>query len=211
MRIKLKKLLYTSLFFVFFSAFLSCGTDSDDIIIPKPRAYFRIDFPDKKYKLFSDSCPFEFEYPDYALVVPDDDPKAEPCWKNIVYPSFKAEINFTYKKIEKNKPLEGYLDDSWLLAIKHQMKASGMPETVIRRDTARVYGLLFEMEGNTASNFQFYLTDSTQHFIRGALYFYARPNYDSLAPVIQFLKKDAEQMISTFRWKTNNAPRGNTK
>lgn len=207
MKVKSKRFSGVSLPLVSLCAILvSCGTDSDDINIPKPYAYFRIDFPDKKYQVFSDSCPFEFEYPDYALVLPDDDSKAEPCWKNIVYPGFNAEINFSYKRIDKNNPLEKYLDDSWILATKHQVKASGMPETVVRRDTARVHGLMFEIEGNAASNLQFYLTDSTRHFIRGALYFYARPNYDSLSPVIGFLKKDVEQMIYTLRWKPQNAP-----
>lgn len=178
-----------------------CGSDSDDIAIPKPRAYFRIDLPEKKYSVFRDSCPFEFEYPEYALVLPDKDPQSESCWKNIVYPYFHAEINFSYKSINHKSPLEKYLDDSWLLATKHYIKSSGMPETVIRRDSARVFGLMLEIEGNAASNVQFYLTDSTKHFIRGALYFYARPNYDSLLPVINFLKKDVERMITTFQWR----------
>lgn len=188
-----------------------CGNDSDDIAIPKPRAYFRIDFPEKKYSVFRDSCPFEFEYPEYALVVPDKDPQSEPCWKNIVYPHFRAEINFSYKSINKEHPLEKYLDDSWLLATKHQIKSSGMPETIIKRDSARVFGLMFEIEGNAASNLQFYLTDSTNHFIRGALYFFARPNYDSLLPVINFLKKDMERMISTLQWRKNLTAKNGSK
>lgn len=180
--------------------FSSCGNDADDIQTPKPNAYFRIDLPEKKYTAFRDSCPFEFEYPsNYATVIPDKDVNAEPCWKNIVFPQFGAEINLSYKSIDKN--LNKFLDDSWTLATRHQVKASGMPETPIFRDSARVYGLLFEIEGNAASSLQFYVTDSTNHFIRGALYFFARPNYDSLAPVIAFIKKDVERMITTLRWK----------
>lgn len=184
----------------------SCGTDSDDVVIPKPFAYFRIDLPEKKYEVLRDSCPFEFEYPsNYSIVIPDPDKNAEPCWKNIAYPHFYAEINLSYKPITHAHPLEKYLEDSWTLATRHQVRASGMPETPIRRDSAKVYGLVFEIEGNSASNLQFYITDSTHHFVRGALYFFARPNYDSLSPVLDFLKKDVEKMITTWKWK-DNAP-----
>src|ERR1039457_4899254 len=179
----------------------SCGSDKDDIVTPKPFAYFRIDFPEKKYSVFSDDCPFEFEYPsNYARVLPDIEKNADPCWKNIIYPRFGAELNLSYKTISNNN-LNTYLDDSWALATRHQIKASGMPEIPIIRDSAKVYGLLFEIEGNAASSLQFYVTDSTHHFLRGALYFYAHPNYDSLAPVIAFLKKDMERMITTLKWK----------
>jgi len=179
----------------------SCGSD-DDIPVPKPMAYFRIDLPEKKYSTFSDACPFEFEYPsNYALVLADSDNNTEPCWKNIVYPKFRAELNLSYKQIDAGHKLEKYLDDSWTLATRHEVKASGMPETPVTRDSAKVYGLMFEIQGNAASNLQFYVTDSTRHFLRGALYFFARPNYDSLAPVIDFLKKDVERMITTMKWK----------
>ena len=179
--------------------FSSCGSGSD-AFVPKPQAYFRIDLPEKKYSLFRDSCPFEFEYPaNYAAILPDMDKHSEPCWKNIVFSKFGAEVNLSYKPIDGN--LEKYLDDSWALATRHQIKASGMPETVIKRDSAKVYGLLFEIEGNAASSLQFYVTDSTQHFLRGALYFFSHPNYDSLAPVIAFIKKDVERIIATLHWK----------
>ena len=182
---------------------LAAGCGSDDALIPKPLSYFRIDLPQKKYEVFKDACPFQFEYPaNYALVLGDSDRYAEPCWKNIVYPQFKAELNLSYKHIGSKADLDKYLEDSWTLVTKHQIKASGMPEIPIQRDSAHVYGLMFEIEGNAASSLQFYVTDSTEHFIRGALYFYARPNYDSLAPVIDFLKKDVDRMIATLRWQT---------
>ena len=183
---------------------VSCGSD-DDIPTPKPFTYFRIDFPEKKYEVFRDSCPFEFEYPsNYSLVLPDSDNNSEPCWKNIVFPKYAAELNLSYKRINNN--LNEYLQDSWSLATRHQVKASGMPETPVMRDSAKVYGLMFEIEGNAASSLQFYVTDSTKHFLRGALYFFAQPNYDSLAPVIEFLKKDVEKMITTLSWKEKPDP-----
>ena len=200
---KSKVVLLAVLYFCLLPSYIlllsSCGSD-DDILVPKPSAYFRIALPEKKYTVFSDACPFEFEYPsNYAKVLRDSDAHAEPCWKNIVYPQFHAMLNLSYKHIDNN--LNKYLDDSWTLATRHQVKASGMPETPIRRDSAKVYGLMFEIEGNAASSLQFYVTDSTQHFMRGALYFFAHPNYDSLAPVIAFIKKDVERMITTLRWK----------
>ncbi|MFI5164291.1 MAG: gliding motility lipoprotein GldD, partial [Bacteroidia bacterium] len=192
------------LLFTFYFLLSSCGSDNDGLVTPKPFAYFRIDLPEKKYSVFKDSCPFEFEYPsNYALVLPDKERNAEPCWKNVVYPRFGAELNLSYKAIQNN--LNSYLDDSWSLATRHEVKASGMPETPIRRDSAKVYGLMFEIEGNAASSLQFYVTDSVNHFLRGALYFYAHPNYDSLAPVIDFLKKDVERMISTLKWKKGDS------
>ncbi len=195
----------------YFLLLASCGSDND-IPTPKPLAYFRIDLPEKKYSIFKDLCPYEFEYPsNYAVVLADPDKFAEPCWKNIEYPRFRAELNLSYKSIESGANLEKYLDDSWTLATKHQVKASGMPETPIKRDSAHVYGLMFEIEGNAASSLQFYVTDSTHHFLRGALYFYARPNYDSLAPVIAFLKKDVQRMISTIKWEPSSSPVSESK
>ncbi|MBI4946354.1 MAG: gliding motility lipoprotein GldD [Bacteroidetes bacterium] len=197
--LKFKTIYYCLLPIAYCLLVVSCGSDKDDIATPRPFAYFRIDLPEKKYSVFHDDCPFEFEYPsDYARVLPDNKKNADPCWKNIIYPRFGAEINLSYKSINNN--LSTYLDDSWSLATCHQVKASGMFETSIIRDSANVYGLMFEIEGNAASSLQFYVTDSTQHFLRGALYFYAHPNYDSLAPVIAFLKKDVERMITTLKW-----------
>jgi gliding motility-associated lipoprotein GldD len=200
-----------ALYLLFITLYLSsCGSDSDDIQTPKPNAYFRIDFPVKKYTVFRDSCPYEFEYPsNYSLVLPDNDKNVEPCWKNIVFPQFRAEVHLTYKPLDNN--LNKFLDESWTLATRHQVKASGMPETPIRRDSAKVYGLMFEIEGNAASSLQFYVTDSAHHFLRGALYFFARPNYDSLAPVIDFIKKDVERVITTIKWKEAAIFSGGTK
>lgn len=177
----------------------TCGND-DDVFTPKPYTYFRIDFPEKKYSVFRDSCPFEFEFPsNYAIVLPDTNANAEPCWKNIIFPKFAAQLHLSYKPVKGN--LNTFLEDSWFLATRHQLKASAMSETPVKRDSAKVYGLLFEIEGNAASSLQFYATDSTNHFLRGSLYFFSRTNYDSLSPVIDFLKKDVERMIATLMWR----------
>jgi gliding motility-associated lipoprotein GldD len=124
---------------------------------------------------------------------------ADPCWINVNFPKYNAQLHLSYKEITNN--LDTILNESRELAIKHQVKATGLDETVIIRDSAKVYGLVYDISGNTASNVQFYLTDSTKHYMRGALYFNAVPNIDSMKIVVDFLRKDIIHMIQTFKWK----------
>jgi gliding motility-associated lipoprotein GldD len=176
----------------------SCDND-DEIYSPKPRGYPRIPFPEKKYELFSGECPYQFEIPTYSHISKDKHQGAEPCWLNVEFPQFRATVHLSYKEIQNN--LDKYLDDSHQFAGKHQIKATGMDEITVIRDSARVYGLLFDISGNTASSLQFYLTDSTRHFLRGALYFNTVPNIDSLKIVVDFLKQDVLHLINTTAWK----------
>ena len=178
--------------------FVSCANE-DEVYSPKPRGYFRIDMPQKEYALYNCDCPYEFDIPKYAVIAKDKHLNAEPCWVNIEFPQFKATIHMSYKKVENN--IGTYLEDARAFAVKHQIKATGMNESVIIRDSSKVYGLLYDIEGNTASSLQFYLTDSTNHFLRGALYFKASPNTDSLKLVIDFIRQDVIQLITTTRWK----------
>lgn len=168
--------------------------------VPKPRGYFRIDLPQHTYQYFNvNSCPFAFEHHVMALVTPDIGRLSEPCWFNIVYPLCNATVHISYKKIDKN--LNTYIEDARTLAYKHTIKATDITEIPVRRDSARVFGLIYLLEGNTASSVQFYLTDSTFHFVRSALYFNAVTNADSLTPVVSYLKRDIEKMIASFFWK----------
>ncbi len=176
----------------------SCDED-DEVYSPKPRGYFRIKMPEKKYRTYNGNCPFSFEIPEYSIINPDKHNLAEPCWLNLDFPQFKATIHLSYKKIEKN--LEAYLEDSRGFAIKHQIKSTGIDETVIIRDSAKVYGLLYDIAGNTASSVQFYITDSTRHFLRGALYFNAAPNADSLKIVIDYIREDILKLLKTTQWR----------
>ena len=178
--------------------FSSCGGD-DDTIAPKPRGYYRIDFPEKKYVLFDSACPFTFEIPAYSNVEPDRNARAEPCWINLNFPKFQGTLHLSYKPVNNN--IQSYLEDTYTLASKHQIKASGIEEQLVSKDSDKVYGLIYQIKGNAASSVQFFLTDSVNHFIRGALYFNAVPNTDSIAPVVEFIEKDIEHMITTFRWK----------
>ncbi len=196
----LKRILVAILALLLFSwIFISCDGDDDEIYSPKPRGYFRIDMPKKEYVLYDSTCPFSFEYPRYAVMARDKHSKDEPCWLNIDFPKFKATIHLSYKKVDNN--IATYLEDARSFAVRHQIKATGMNESVIIRDSSKVYGLLYDIDGNTASSLQFYLTDSTHHFLRGALYFNATPNIDSLKLVLDFIREDVLQLIKTTKWK----------
>ena len=174
----------------------SCDQD----YVPKPRGYFRIALPEKTYKTYNPSdCPFLFDIPTYSEVTKDPSPRAEPCWMNIEYPQFRATVYLSYKPVHND--LEKFIEDSRSLSFKHIPKASGIEEQTISDQTNRVYGNIYHVKGRAASSVQFYLTDSTNHFLRGSLYFYAIPNPDSLAPVNEFLSADIDHMVASFRWK----------
>ncbi|MDP4282579.1 MAG: gliding motility lipoprotein GldD [Bacteroidota bacterium] len=168
--------------------------------VPKPRGYYRIDLPAHHYQHFDTTFPFAFEYPVYSKIVKDSSSIAEPYWINIVYLPFHAQLHISYKPVHKN--LATYLDDAHTLVNKHIPKANAIGQQAYENPSENVYGLVYEIRGSgAASPFQFYLTDSTRHFVRGALYFDLVPNNDSLAPVIDFLKEDIRHMINTFHWK----------
>ena len=179
---------------------IGCDTD-DEVFSPKPRGYFRINFPEKKYRVYDSICPYKFEIPVYAEMKQDKHNGADPCWLNLEFPKYKATVHLSYKVVSNN--MGNYLEDSHDFANKHQVKATGLDEIAILRDSAKVYGLLFDIAGNTASSVQFYLTDSTHHFLRGALYFNSVPNIDSLRIVVDFIKKDILHLINTTSWKTD--------
>ncbi|MES2591713.1 MAG: gliding motility lipoprotein GldD [Bacteroidota bacterium] len=184
---------------IFFS---SCTDNDDDTIAPKPRAYFRLSFPEKKYIRYDSVCPFNFDMPVYSKIDNDKNYRAEPCWLNLNFPTFNGTLHLSYKAVNGN--IQQYLEDTYTLASKHQIKASGIEEQLISKDSSKVYGLIYDIQGNAASSIQFFLTDSTHHFIRGAMYFNAIPNTDSIAPVVEFIKKDIYQMIASFEWKNNS-------
>ena len=170
----------------------------DSNYTPKPRGYFRIDFPHKAYKSYEGSCPFTFEYPEYATVDIDDERDTKPCWLNIHLNDFNATIHLSYNEVRNN--LSKFTEDSRTLTNKHIIKASGIDESVITTPN-HVYGVKFNIEGNTASSVQFYATDSVHHFLRGALYFNVAPQVDSLYPVIRFIEADIDHLVETLKWK----------
>ena len=166
---------------------------------PKPAGYLRIDLPEKAYREYDSTCPFSFEYPVYGKIIVDTSRIAEPCWINIEFPRFGGKIHLSYKTVNKN--LNTYIEDSRTLAYKHTVKADAITETLYSSDERKVYGLLYEIKGDAASNVQFWVTDSSRHFLRGSLYFNVQPNADSLAPVINFVRDDIIHLVETLKWK----------
>jgi gliding motility-associated lipoprotein GldD len=174
----------------------SCGSD----YVPKPEGFYRIDLPEKKYRLFDSTYPFTFEYPVYAQIVPDTLKNAEPYWINLSFPVFRGQVNLSYKTIDKN--LSQYAEDAYNMAMKHIPKADNIDPERIDISENNVHGITYNISGTgAASPYQFFVTDSTVNFMRGALYFNAVPNNDSLSPVITFIKEDIKHMIETLKWK----------
>ena len=124
----------------------------------------------------------------------------DPGWFNIEFPSYKAKIYLTYKDV--NNDFDSLLDQSYKLNVKnHVSKADAIKEQVISNQENKVYGILYDLKGNTASAVEFYVTDSLNHYLRGSLYFASEPNADSLAPVIDFFRDDIIHLIETLKWK----------
>jgi gliding motility-associated lipoprotein GldD len=176
------------------------------VSVPKPKGYFRIDLPKKEYKIFDFSenlhkdLPFSFEYPGYGILSYQTENTREPGWLNIEFPFYKAKIYLTYKDINNN--FEGLMDQSYKMNVKnHISKADAINEQVISNSGNRVFGILYDLKGNTASSVQFYVTDSVKHYLRGSLYFAAVPDADSLEPVINFFRGDIVHLIETLKWK----------
>jgi gliding motility-associated lipoprotein GldD len=171
----------------------------------KKRGFFKIDFPQRSYQLFDQpGYPYSFEFPSYAKVTKDStffETKPEnDWWLNIDLPLFAGRIYISYKVIGKNK-LDSLVNDAFTMSYKqHTYKASGIePQPFVTSNN--ISGVYFTLSGNTATANQFFMTDSTKHFLRGALYFYATPNEDSLSVVNDFVKKDLEHLINTVKWK----------
>lgn len=171
---------------------------------PKPKGYFKINLPEKKYQLFNNpDYPYSFEYPSYATVMKDSsffgESPENPWWINIDFPTLNGNIYISYKEVNKYK-LEKLVNDAFNLTNKHSIKASAINDSLIITSNG-IKGMFFKVEGDVATANQFFLTDSVNHFIRGALYFNATPNEDSLRPVNEFLVRDMQHLINTFRWK----------
>lgn len=174
----------------------ACGGD----YYPKPHGHFRIDLPEKEYVRFDTTFPYAFDFPVYARVTFETAKPGQTYWSNVEFPRFRGKVHLSYKEVKGN--LNEYIEDSRTMAMKHIPKASGIKTESYVNTDKKVYGLTYMIEGvEAASPFQFYVTDSTRHFVRGALYFSVVPNNDSLAPVIGFLEEDLRHMIETFEWK----------
>ena len=186
--------------FLFFIIFSACNSD----YTPKPKGYFKIDFPQKQYRLFEQTgYPYSFEYPAYANVIKDSsffgEATENPWWINIDYPQFNGRVHISYKEIGSNK-LDKLVNDAFTMTNKHNLKAYSIDDSLIVTPN-NIHGMFFKVGGNVATANQFFLTDSVKHFLRGALYFDATPNEDSLGIVNSFVLDDLKHMINTFKWK----------
>jgi len=178
-------------------AITSCTSDYS----PKPRGYFRIHFPEKSYQSYQGNCPYTFDYPTYATIAPDSSGVIKPCWIDVNYPLMNGKIHLSYQAIHSKKMFNELVEDARTFAFKHTSKATAIDEGSISYPSKKVYGILYSIDGNAASSVQFFLTDSTRNYLRGALYFKERPRLDSIQPVLDFIKKDIDVMIKTFKWK----------
>ncbi len=183
--------------------FFSCGGPTD--YTPKPRAYPRIYFPKRAYvQAETGDCPYAFERPFYAHIVKDtsffEDKTPNDCWFDLYFPDFNAKLHCSYFDIKNDNELFKHINDAFKLAGKHSSKANYIDERILAKPN-KVYGRIFEIAGPAASPLQFYLTDSSMHYLRASLYVRARINPDSLAPVYNFIKEDIAHLLNTFSWK----------
>ncbi len=168
---------------------------------PKPRGYFRIEFPEKAYQEYTGGCPFTFQYPKYARVVPDTERVTQPCWLNVQFPQFKGTLHLSYYGLSPKVRFDTLVEHSHEFAFKHTVKASSIDEMKLIYPEKKVYGIYYMIDGNAASSAQFFLTDSIKHFFQASLYFNNKPQLDSIQPVLNFVKKDVDVMIKSFKWK----------
>jgi gliding motility-associated lipoprotein GldD len=186
--------------FLFSVVAFSCNSD----YTIRQKGYFKIELPKHQYKLFDKpGYPFSFEYPVYSTVLQDttffEDKPENPYWVNVDFPSLNGRIYISYKDVNKNN-FDRLVDDAFKLTYKHSTKATGIRDSLIHTPN-NVTGIFFRVAGNAATAKQFFVTDSTSHFLRGALYFDATPNADSLGIVNDFLEVDMKHLINTLRWK----------
>lgn len=181
-------------------AFALAACAGEDTATPKPYAYHRIDLQPKSYKALAENCPYTFDMPSQARIIRPK-PNEEPCWLNVEYPALQATIYLSYEQLENPQQLGKYIDEAQRMTFKHTVKASSIEEIQIQDPSKKVFGLYYRVGGNAASNSQFYLTDSSRHFIRGAMYFYTQPKADSLAPVVEYVRSDIERILESFAWK----------
>lgn len=187
-----------TIFYVFALTLFTVSCQSD--FLPKPMGYNRIDLPDPTFLPLEQNLPYQFEYSRHAQVEPDRFNPEEKNWINLHYPQWEARVHLTYKSLDGQRTtLKAYLDDALSLTSKHQIKAYGIDEMVVRNPAGHT-GLVSELSGEVPTQFQFFVTDSTSHFLRGALYFNTAVKNDSLAPIIEYIKSDVMHLINTLEF-----------
>ena len=181
---------YISALILIFILLTSCEND----VLPKPTAYLSLKYPENSYSEMLSDCPYSFEISKYATVEINED-----CWAKIEYPSLKATVHVTYRGVSNN--LEEILKEVEKLTFEHTIKADAISDLTFENFENRVFAKIYNVEGNVATNIQFRATDSINHVLAGALYFDVKPNYDSIYPASEYLKKDIKRIMETIRWK----------
>ncbi len=186
----MKVVKYISYITVLSILLISCGGE----VLPKPKAFLSLEYPEANYAKMQSECPYTFDKNQIATIVPKKN-----CWINLDYPALNGTLHLSYVEIDGN--LNQLLEDVQKLTYEHAVKADNIEPTVYANKEQGVYGMVYEVEGNAASQAQFYVTDSTKHFLTGSLYFNRIPNYDSIYPAVVYLKKDIRTLIETLEWK----------
>lgn len=172
---------------------------------PKPKGYNRLDLPQRSYVSLPDSLPYSFDISKYAEIYRDSSYIAERYWLDLYYPDIVANVQITYKSLNNDEELlKELVKDAYKLTSKHQIKAYAINENILITPSGKT-AVVAELEGEVPSQLQFFITDSTTNFLRGALYFRTSTKNDSLAPAIEYIKIDIMQMLNTLEWKDPNA------
>lgn len=185
-----KKTIGIVVFAGFFLAVIGCKED----VLPKPASHLRLDYPVAEYVRLDSDCPFSFEMNSEGVLK-----KGKDCDLSIDYPKMKATIYLSYKPVNNN--INALLSDVQKLTYKHVIKADDIIEQPFLNRNDKVYGMFYEVNGNAATNAQFYVTDSTKHFIDCSIYFYAKPNFDSIMPAVSYVRNDLQNLMESLRWK----------
>jgi gliding motility-associated lipoprotein GldD len=181
---KLLVLLFVSL------SFLSCKED----IFPKPQSFLLLEYPEAEYHRFKNDCPYSFVISKRSRIDFETG-----CKALISYPKLHANIHITYRRVDNN--LKQILSEADKLTTKHAIKADAIIPHPFENPEKKVFGVLFDVQGQSASNVQFHLTDSSNHVLTAALYFKIKPNYDSIYPAVEYIKNDMIKMMESFEWK----------
>ncbi len=195
----------------------------NSVYTSRKKGYYKIDFPKREYVKFDKAgFPYSFEYPAYATITRDssyfDSTAGNPYWINVEFPAFNGKIYMSYKiiggtsvykvknesggykdSIGKNT-FQNMVNDAYNLTYKNDIKANSIEDSVMHTPN-NITGIFFHLSGSVATANQFFISDTVHNFLRGALYFDATPNEDSLRPVNNFLKEDMNHLINTLRWK----------
>lgn len=187
------------LILILLTLLMGCGNKST-VYYPKPKGFERIDLPKQEYQALPGNYPYSFEYSKSAVITPDKTKDAEQYWILVEYPTLNAKIQFTYKPLDGNlTKLDKHVADAYKLASKHQVRATAQREQVVQLKNGKK-AVIIEIDGEVPSHYQFYATDTSKHFLRGAVYLNSATLNDSLSPIVDYLKADSRRILETLKW-----------